>query len=353
MAAQVNPPIFEDVVSRASLAREQNDVPRAIELYEQALQLKPDWSDGWWFLGSLHYGASAYPAARDALTHYVEMNPKAGPALALRGLCEFETAEYAQSLQDIQRGLSLGAANQARNEKILRYHEALLLTRSEKFEAALRAYAYFAADDNPNPELLLAAGLAGLRAPLLPKDIAAGKEDLFVGTGRALFSFLRGDRHKAQQAFQEVWQRFPAAANVHYLYGYLLFATDPDQSLAELNRELEVSPSNGAAHVLLAWAALMRNRPAEALPYARRAVAEEPVLSGAQLVLGRSLAETGDWDGGIRHLEKALQLEPDNLEIHLALARAYSGSGRKADARRERLQCLQLTRNEAAPVAHP
>ncbi len=79
--------------------------------------------------------------------------PNAAPALAMRGLCEFEIGDYEPSLKDIQRALALGAANQPRNEKILRYHEALLLTRTGRFEDALRSYAFFTHDEDSNPEL--------------------------------------------------------------------------------------------------------------------------------------------------------------------------------------------------------
>jgi cytochrome c-type biogenesis protein CcmH/NrfG len=95
--AQANPAGFDDLVLRATAAREQNDVQQAIELYGQAVQLKPDWPDGWWFLGSLQYASDSYAAARDALSHFIALTPEGGPAFALRGLCEFETGEYTQS----------------------------------------------------------------------------------------------------------------------------------------------------------------------------------------------------------------------------------------------------------------
>src|SRR5271170_6695375 len=88
-AAQANPASFSDVVARAAAARDANDLPGAIELYQQALKLNSQWPDGWWFLGSLQYGTGDYAAGRDALTHYLELTPNAAPALAMRGLCEF------------------------------------------------------------------------------------------------------------------------------------------------------------------------------------------------------------------------------------------------------------------------
>jgi tetratricopeptide (TPR) repeat protein len=351
--AQANPASFSDLAAKAAAARDANDVSGAIELYGQALKLNSQWADGWWFLGSLHYGSGEYTAAREALSHYLELTPSAAPALAMRGLCEFEIGEYLPSLRDIQHALSLGAANQPRNEKILRYHEALLLTRTGRFEDALRSYAFFAHDEDSNPELLLALGLAGLRTPLLPRELKADQQEMYISAGKAAFDFMRKDADAAHAEFQRLFERVPAVPNAHYLYGYLLYATDPDQAVIEFKKELEVNPSNAVAEVMLAWIPLMQNDGAEALPHARKAVAEDPSLSSAQLVFGRALVETGDTKAGIEHLEKTVQVQPDNLEVHLALAKAYSKSGRKEDARRERLLCLEMTKNDTTPATHP
>jgi Flp pilus assembly protein TadD len=97
----------------------------------------------------------------------------------------------------------------------------------------------------------------------------------------------------------------------------------------------------------------MQNDGFAALPHARKAAAEDPALASAQLVLGRALTETGDTKAGIERLEKTVELQPDNLEVHLALAKAYSKSGRKEDARRERLLCLEMTKNDTTPATHP
>jgi tetratricopeptide (TPR) repeat protein len=336
-----------DLIEQASAARMQNDIPRAIELYSRAVEVNPKWPDGWWFLGSLQYGTGAYIPARDALSHYIGMIPSAGPAIALRGLCEFETGQYTEALGDIQHGISLGAANQPRNEQILRYHEALLETRLGNYASALKTYTFFAKNGVTNPELLVAIGLAGLRMPLLPKDVSTEQQPLVSAAGDAAYRFLAGDEQSATQAFQKLFRVYPSAPNAHFLYGYLLFATDPDAALAEFLQELKLAPSNADASVMAAWALLLRNRAPEALPHAQNAASEAPKLPSAQLVLGKSLMETGDLNGALEHLQQALQLEPDNLETHLALAKAYSKSGRKEEARRERAVSLQLTKGNA------
>jgi tetratricopeptide (TPR) repeat protein len=351
--AQAPAATFDDVVASATEAREHNDVPAAVALYMQAVQLKPDWPEGWWYLGMLQYGSGAYPAARDALTHFLALTPNSGPALAVRGLCEFETGEYPQSSQDIQQGLALGAGNQPRYENILRYHQLLLFTVNGDFETALREYAVFAKNGPPSPEILAGIGLAGLRIAARPQDIDPKQQDLVMAAGSAGFQFMAGNEENARQEFQSLFQRFPAAANAHYFYGYLLFADDPDLAIAEFKRELEVAPSNAVTQVMLAWYFILRNDASGALPYAQKAATEAPDSPSAQLVLGRSLVETGDVNQGMTHLQTALKLDPDNLEIHLALVKGYSESGRKDDATRERLLCIEMTKGVASAPASP
>ena len=164
---------------------------------------------------------------------------------------------------------------------------------------------------------------------------------------------MAGDEELAKQEFQDLFRRFPAAVNAHYFYGYLLFAKDRDEAVVEFRRELEIAPSNAVVQVMVAWDFILRNDPSEALPYAEKAATEVPTSPSAQLVLGRSLVETGEVNGGMKHLDAALKLDPDNLEIHLALVKGYSESGRKEDARRERLLCLDMAKGEATTVANP
>ena len=353
LCAQEHPASFNEVSAQAEAARDVDDVPRAIELYTQAVQLNPKWEDGWWFLGSLQYGSGAYRQAIDAFSRFLALKPDAAPALALRGLCEFEVSDYPQALADLERALSLGAANDARNEQILRYHDAMLLTRLGKFEDALKAYSFFAKRKISNPELLIAVGLAGLRLPLLPKDVKAEQQPLLSATGDAALKFLGGDEQGAQAAFANLFERFPTTENAHYLYGYLLYTFDPDAALPEFRKELDVDPNNANALIMLSWALVMRSRPEDALPYAKNAAALEPQSAASQLVFGRSLLDTGDVAGGIEHLEQGLKLEPNNLEIHIALAKAYSKSGRDEEARRERALCLELTKDSATRLANP
>src|SRR5271170_4052882 len=349
--SQSPPGDFDTISAEAAAARAQGDIPGAIQLYRQAVELNPQWLDGWWFLGILQYGADQYAPAIDALTHFIALTPNGGAAIALRGLCEFETGQYPEALQDIQHGISLGAANQPRNAQILFYHEALLLTRLGRFEEAIGKYTIFVRQGQINPDLTTAIGLAGLRIPLLPKDADPGQAELISMVGQAAIAVMNRNPDAGRQAFQAVFDRFPKAPNVHYFYGYLLFAIDPDQSAAQFRLELAVVPSSASAHAMLAWISELQGNFAAALPDAEKAAAEDPSLLMDQLVLGRAMVETGNVSGGLPHLEAVLRMDPDNLEAHLTLAKAYSKLGRRDDARKERLLCLTLSDQGAVTSA--
>lgn len=335
-------PAFSALVSQAADARNQGNLPQAIQLYNQALQLNPSWSPGWWYIGLLSYSANQYGQAIDAFTHYLQAMPKAAPAYALRGLCEYESADYDSALSDIQHAISLGAANNSRNGQILRFHEAVLLIRAARFEEALGSLQKLAATAPSDPHLLTAIGLAGLRIPIFPSQASPQQQQEALAAGQAAWPYL--SKHKNDpQGFNTLFATYPTLVNAHYFYAYLLFAHDPANSIAPLRQELQLDPNNVAALMLMAWSEILGGHDYTALPYARQAVQLDPTQFLAQLDLGRALVGSGYVSQGLPHLLKAKDLQPDNLEVHIGLAIAYAKSSQPALARRERLQALAIS----------
>ncbi len=349
-AGQTPPATFADVSAQAAAARSANALPQAIEVYKKALQMKPDWQEGLWFLGTLSYDSNQYTESRDALARFVELRPDSGPAWGLLGLSEFETKQYTQSLSHIERSFAAGIGGAPEMEEVLRYHEALLLTKDGEYDEAARKYVWFAKKGEQSPPLLLGIGLAALRSPRVPSEVPDTQWDLYATAGKASYFAMAGDLGSAQEGFQDLLRRYPAAPNVHYLYGCYLLETNPDVAIEELKKELQVNPSSTAAKYMLAWALVDHGEYAAARPYASQAVHDAPAMPIAQYVLGRALMETGDVKEGIEHLEKAEKMSPMNVEVHITLAAAYSKAGRSDDARREREQSLAMTRNAKALV---
>ena len=267
---------FDALVSAAASARDAQDFPKAIQLTEQALKLNAGWTEGWWLLGSMQFNRNDFAGAEVALSRLLALDPDSGPARAMRGVAEYQTGDFATALSDIQRAIALGAANNAQNGTLLRYHEALLLTRNNRFEEALTDYGFFIKAGKSNDELLTALGLAGLRVPLLPRELGRGQQEMYEAAGRAIAAFQSGDDTAARLQFQDFFQRFPNVPWSHFVYGYLLYSADSAGALREWRREVQVSPDNATANSTLAWALLVNDQPADALPFAQKAEALEP-----------------------------------------------------------------------------
>lgn len=341
---------FEELAARAAAARDSNDIPHAVESYRQALHLNPGWAEGWWFLGTLTYDSDQYAEGEDAFTHFVKLDSKAAPGWSLLGLCEFETGGYASSLEHIRRGLALSAGGETGLEEVLRFHEALLLTRAGLFDQALEKYAWFVHKGVKNPQLLVAIGLAALRQPLLPKGLAAGQQDAASAAGLTAYAWMGGDFKDAEQGFNALLSRFPSVPDVHYFYASYLLPTQPAEAMAELRRELAINPGSADARAMIALAFVRHEDLNSALPYATKAAGDGPGIPMAQYIYGLVLARTGDVKQALDHLESAVKLDPANVEYHMALATAYSRLGRAADARKERVETLALAK-EASPHA--
>ncbi len=188
----------------------------------------------------------------------------------------------------------------------------------------------------PSPSLIEAAGLAGLRRPMLPEEVPPADKDLVERAGRAVCAGSGRRTADAQKYFADLLAQYPKTPNVHYLYGSFLLTSDSDGALREFQKELELDPKHMEALVTTALEYEKRGEPEKAIPYARRAVEADPQFFAAHGVLGKLLAKVGEVDEGIKELEIARKEAPDSPQVHFALAAAYTAAGRKEDADRER-----------------
>ncbi|MDE3164278.1 MAG: hypothetical protein KGN36_00585, partial [Acidobacteriota bacterium] len=131
----------------------------------------------------------------------------------------------------------------------------------------------------------------------------------------------------------------------------LLFS-DADAGMAELKKELDVSPAHVPAMVTIANEYIQRKQFQDALPYGKKAAELDPQSFPAHTVYGRVLVE-GDVDlaRGLAQLEEARKLAPASPQVRLALATAYAKAGRKEDAARERAEFARLRKEIDAKSA--
>lgn len=332
---------FEELAAQAGAARRNNNISEAIDLYRQAVQLRASWVEGWWFLGTLSYATYRYADCEAAFDQFVKLDDKRPVAWSLLGLCEFETGKYDPALDHLRVGLA-GKDLAPEVEAGVRFHYGLLLTRAGLFDQGKRELARYAQGGAHEPMLMAGLGLNALHQPLLPAEAPAEMLEAVMKAGAAARSLILGKTDRAEAGMQELVKAYPTLAGVHYFYGTYLSYTRPDDAMAELRRELQLNPDNADAGAMLALLLVHANDLAGALPYARKAAAENASDALAEYAYGEVLLGTGDLRPAVARLETAERLDPAALEYHMALASAYSRVGRHEQARQERRVSMDM-----------
>ncbi len=335
MLAAQTAPSFDTLVQRANTARDAGKTDEAVSLYGKALHLKPDWKEGWWVLGSVLYDANRYREGEAAFLALTKLDPNKSPGWAMAGLCEFEIKRYADSLRNLERADKLGLPTSLYD--VNQYHIILILIRGGQFDTAIEMISRYASGGKDNPALVEAMGIAALRRPVLPGDLAPADRELTMSLGRAMCDAAAGRIKESTAEFDTLLANYPNLPEIHYLNGMVLLQGDPDKALAAFNQELVISPKHARSLISIAAEYVKRDDYKAALTYAERATAADPGYFATHATLGKILVE-GDLDlaRGTSELERAVEMAPENPQSRLALAAAYAKTGRKSDAAKQR-----------------
>lgn len=345
---------FQQLAAQAAAAREADRVEDAVALYRRAVELRPGWTEGWWYLATLYYDGDKYQEAAHAFAVAARQQPKAGAPVAMLGLCEFQLGRYDEALNHIQQGRAAGVGDNVELTRVMRYHEGLLSILKGDFERAQQTLGTLSYEGLKTEELIIALGLAALRRGMLPKQVTLDypDRDLIRRAGLAEHFAAQKDMPDAQREYELVARDYAKTPGVQYAYGrYLMVNRDDDGALAAFQREIENYPKHALARIQIAYIKLKNRDPQAGLRYAEEAAQLYPRLPLSHFILGRMLFETGQSARAIEELEIAQRMVPDYPQIYFQLSRAYAKANRKADAERARATFLQLNKKAEAANA--
>lgn len=288
--AQASPDSFESVSQAASADREAGRAEAAIRQYRKAVDLKPEWSEGWWYLGTLLYDANRFADAKTNFAKVVELLPNLGSAWDFLGLCEYETKEYAPAREHLEKGHTLGSADDPEVGRIAAYHLALLRIRSGDFDSASSLLdSDFPGSQPPDP-IKIALGLAVLHVPLLPGEVDPAQESLLLSTGAA----LRADTDTRLAELEQLEQKHPSVPYLHYAHGNALASMKRfDEAILQYKLETQIAPGNELPWVAISRAELQASRNEPARRAAETAVKLAPQSKAAHLMLAEVLQAGG------------------------------------------------------------
>ena len=347
LAFQASQPQFTQLAAQAEAARAKgtSDAPA---LYQRALKIKPDWKEGWWALGTLHYGKNQYAEGAAAFEKLAALDPTA-PAFAMLGLCQYNVANYDAAVESLVRAQKLNVINDPLGQASM-YTLAKIWTKKGNFEGALDILFQFAQfGKEGSAAFIQLSGTAGLWKAMFPEEVPAADRDLVFLAGRAFWEAARRNVPLARSSFEDLVAHYPTTPGVHYLYGSFELYDNPDRAVELFKEELKISPTHIGAVVSIGAEYMRRNNPVEAMPYARKSVELAPASYASHTLLGRVLLDTEDLPGALKELELARQMEPNDPQPRIALASLYTKLGRKDDAARERREFLRIQANNKKP----
>lgn len=346
----VQPPaVFDTLAKQAAEARDAKRLDESVALYKKALKLKPGWDDGWWNLGSITYDQDHYAECAPAFHKLAAIHPDSAPAWTMAALCEFRLNQFDGAVASLARVEKLSFQEPPELAHAARLHYALSLIKLNTFEKAIIVLSEATKFDGKSPEIIAAAGIAGLRKPWLPAEVPESSRDLVFKLGDAMAAGMERDPKQAIAKFEVVVNDYPNEPMVHFRFGAFLTLDQPDRGVEEIKKSLQLDPASVLALENLAAIYLKREDPKTALGYANLAARLSPGDFGTHVTLGRVLLAVDDPAAAVVELEIAKRLAPDNPDARFNLASAYARVGRKADAARERAEFLRL-RKLSEPV---
>ena len=353
IAAQTPGENFEDLARRAEAALDSNPA-QAASLYKQALDLRPSWPEGWFYLGGALYRLDRYTEAMDAFHKGLDLSPQNGTAWGFLGLSEYELGHLDRALAAIGKGEQLGLGSNTGFEAAVRQRAAMILIRSSLFDQAMSQLQPLAKHQENSTPVVEAVGLCALAIAIEPSKLPESRRKVVDMAGKAMWAATSQRPKDAEEGFQQLLAAYPNEPGVHYAFGLYLMDTDQHAALAEFQKELSTNPTHWPALLVTAFLETRQGMPDLAIQLAERARKLAPAsyswLCDAEM--GRALLAKDQPEKAVPFFEESVKLQPDNAQTHFYLEQAYRRVGRKSDAQREKAEFVRL-KSQQDPLSLP
>jgi tetratricopeptide (TPR) repeat protein len=315
---------FDELARKAGAARQQDQTKEAINFYNGALSLRPDWIEGWWYIGTLYAASDQSQLAGGAFQKVVEARPEFGPGWASLGLVEYQASNFGASYKSLLRARELGFQAAPQLEETANYHLALLLNQNGRFEDAWELLSSDVDQNEYPPRVRIGLALAMLRIPLLPEQISPEKDALLDMASETAVALLANRYERALQLFQRMLRDYPDTPFLHYAYGSALdFHQQFEDAEKQLREQVRLTPQSAIAHVRLGAVLVKLHRPADALAIAQRAVQLDPGSETAYKLLVRILTDLGRSQDAAHEAELAPHTGQETYKVDREVVRIY------------------------------
>ena len=300
----------------------QGDQARAKRELRTAIQQKPDSLSSRFALAAVLQDQNP-PEAEEQLRIILKQDPKFAPATLKLSQILIKSGRAQQAIGSLEDGLNQSPA--AEDVASLQANLGMAYAANGQFEKGLQTL-----------NNLIAA----------QPNFADAHLQLGVLFARRQHT---GDQEQAAREFREALRLDPGSDVARLALGQTLLAWQNfADGLPVLLEYTSHQTKDAQGFYALGVAYKGTNQPQQAIQALKRSVDLNPREPAVRLALGKLLAETGQIDAAIRHMQAAERFDPGNPEIHTQLVLLLEKAGRKEQARVEKnkLAALQSRTNK-------
>ncbi len=288
-----------------------NNVITAEGMFQEALSMRPGFSDALIGLARISIGDKRYNEAMTHLGEALASDPDCAECWILRGEIARSEKDFYRAKDDFSAALDIDSANFLAHLGI-----AASAIELEEFDVAKE---HLIEVDKLRPNQPLATYLS------------------------AVVAFQDRDLETAEVKLAEALRLMPNHLPSLMLSGTISYATGQySQAQIQLSRYVSERPDNLHARKLLSSAELKLGNPKRALSILRGALEMAPDDNQIRTLIGNAYMATGDYDKGSKYIEQAMEGNPESAALRTQLAVSKLAAGNKNAAITELKKAIEM-----------
>lgn len=326
----------------------------AEESWKQITIASPQNADAWAHLGLVRALGGKYPDAVVAYSKAIELHSQLPGLQVDMGLALFKQQKFKEAIPALKAAVA-ESPNDVKPKLLL----AMSYYGSAKYAEAIPYLESVVGTSPDNLQLRMTLAQSCLWAELYNCTLEQYQEILRLNPQSAQADMLAGEASdglnqtvEAIKLFQEAEKVSPHEPEVHFGLGYLLWKEHRfEEAETEFKLELDDNPNQAQALTYLGDIAIRHNDEAAALNYLHRAVAQPQAIRLAYLDLGIVDADHKRNEEAVINLQRAIDMEPAQVDAHYRLGRLYVVMGKPKEAQAEFAKTSDLQRKVRETLA--
>ncbi len=334
-AADLAPPSSGNGVRYAQFKVLTGDTATGEKLLQDITQKAPDYLPAWLALAQIATSRNDTTNALTLLGNVLSRDPQNFDGLALQGRLELMAGKTAGAVTDLERMAKLFPKVPSVRLQLAQAY----LANNQTNEAGDSLNQALTLNPNYAEALLMQAELqirnGNTAAPIAAMKQLLQKQPRIVQAWLMLADAYRvqGALDQAVQIYRELEKDYPKSPQVALLLGTALLQQQKNtEARTEFERALQLAPDYLPALERLVDLDLAEKQYTAAIQRLQQMAVKNPDQAALQLLLGKTLAASGETNQAEASLSKAITLQPDSQGAYLMLAQLHSLNGQPQQA---------------------